>query len=71
MTGTWSRGTPVRVKLDAGLEVVGQVWSEASIEGAVWLALDNGTFLLAKTSTGDVCAADAFGRVGARLGRVA
>lgn len=58
-TGDWRVGTAVGIRYSDGSTVLGQVWAKGAEKGTIWLALDNGKFLLAYTRTGDVYAASA------------
>lgn len=49
---SWNRGSGVRIRLDDGTFVAGQVWDEGDREGTVWVALTNGLYARVITSTG-------------------
>jgi hypothetical protein len=64
-TGDWRVGMAVRVRLDDGAAVEGQVWAKGPMKGQVWVALNDGAYALLVTRTGEVQ------REGERVGRVA
>lgn len=48
---TWKIGTAVSVRLYDGTRVLGQVWSKAATDNYVWVALDNGTYVVVNMQT--------------------
>lgn len=60
------RGNAVKVRMDDGEVVKGQVWDEAEPEGSFWVALESGQYVRV-----GVNGRDAYSESGARVGRVA
>lgn len=63
-------GTEVSVRLGDAPAVRGQVWSRADRDGFYWLALDDGTYVALRVSTGEVfgsLSGAAFSRPAGRL----
>lgn len=48
---SWNRGTPVRIRLEDGTLVGGQVWDEADRPSTVWIALSTGLFARVHTES--------------------
>lgn len=66
------QGKPVEVRYEDGTTATAQFWGAGPDVGTVWLALENGRFLLLKSATGDVYSADARGTTSAGcVGKVA
>jgi hypothetical protein len=65
---SWRLGTPVRITLEDGTKVDGQVWAKAAGRGYVWVALDNGRYVAVHQQSGIAYERPASGE---RVGRVA
>lgn len=66
----WNRGSAVRVKLDDGSLVKGQVWEEGE-DPYVWVALDDGRYARIFLATDAVQVCDALGQPTGTAGKVA
>lgn len=67
---SWNRGTPVRIALEDGSVVKGQVWEEGE-DGRVWVALEDGRYASVVTASGAAQLCDGLGRPASMVGKVA
>lgn len=72
-TGDWRVGLPVRIRLDDGTVIEGQVWAKGDRPrcGWVWVALDSGQYARVWTGTGAAQLYDGRGRPTDVKGKVA